>query len=147
MSANDNASAFPTGLCCRNNSIDNISTPGSMRETFYAYVPDNNLWLTNSSPVFTNFPPVFVCQGYDLDLDFSATDADGDSLVYSFYAPYHDLTAINGLGTPPDNYTCSTVNYLAGYSVTDPLNPAPGVQPLTISTGGIIKGIPPILGQ
>lgn len=140
--------AFPPGLCCRNNSIDNISTPGSMNETFYAYVPDNNIWLTNSSPVITNFPPVFVCQGYDLDLDFSATDADGDSLVYSFYTPYHDLTAINSLGTPPNNVTFTTVNWLAGYGATDPLDPTPGLIPgLTISSGGIINGIPPIQGQ
>lgn len=119
-----------------------------MNETFYAYVPDNNLWLTNSSPVFANFPPVFVCQGYDLDLDFSATDADGDSLVYSFYTPYHNLTGINALGTPPDNVTFSTVNFLAGYSSTDPLDPTPGSIPgLTISPDGIINGVPPILGQ
>ncbi|MBI3136856.1 MAG: PKD domain-containing protein [Bacteroidetes bacterium] len=148
MSSNDNVSAFPTGLCCRNNSIDNISTPGSMNETFYAYVPDNNVWLTNSSPVIANFPPVFVCQGYDLDLDFSATDADGDDLVYSFYTPYNNLTGINGLGTPPDNVTFSTVNWLAGYSATDPLDPTPGSVPgLTIDANGHISGIPPIQGQ
>ena len=147
MSEINTTAAFPPGLCCRNNSIDNITTPGSALETFYAYVPDNNIWLTNSSPVFTNFPPVFVCQGNDLDLDFSATDADGDSLVYSFYAPYNTLTAISGLGTPPDNVTFSSVNYVAGYSATDPLDPTPGVQPLTISSTGIINGIPPILGQ
>ena len=148
MSANDNASAFPAGLCCRNNSIDNIGTPGSMNETFYAYVPDNNLWLTNSSPVITNFPPVFVCQGYDLNLDFAATDADGDSLVYSFYTPYNNLTGINGLVIPPDNVTFSTVNWLAGYSAADPLDPTPGSIPgLTINSSGIISGIPPIQGQ
>lgn len=147
MSANSGV-AFPPGLCCRNNSIDNITTPGSMNETFYAYVPDNNIWLTNSSPVITNFPPVFVCQGTDLDLDFGATDADGDSLVYSFYTPYHNLTGINSLVTPPDNVTFSTVNWVGGYSASDPLDPTPGSIPgLTISSEGIINGIPPVIGQ
>ena len=140
--------AFPPGLCCRNNSIDNITAPGTMNETFYAYVPDNNLWLTNSSPVISNFPPVFVCQNEDLNLDFSATDADGDSLVYSFYTPYSNLTAINGLGTPPDNVTFTTVNWIAGFGATDPLDVAPGLLPgLTINSNGIINGIPPALGQ
>ena len=135
------------GFCCRNGSIDNITLPLNAQEVFYAYVPDNNLWLTNSSPVFSTFPPVYVCKDYDLNLDFSATDVDGDDLVYSFYQPYNDLNAINGLGTPPDNITFNGVTYVAGFSATDPLNPLPGVQPITISSTGIINGIPTTVGQ
>jgi hypothetical protein len=43
-------------ICCRNGSIDNISNPLNARETFYAYVPDNNIYLTNSSPCNYKFP-------------------------------------------------------------------------------------------
>lgn len=138
-------------LCCRNGSIDNINNPLNAQETFYAYVPDNNIYLTNSSPVITGFPPVYVCQGYDLDLDFGATDANGDSLAYSFYTPYD---GVNGSGitynaaTPPNNFQSSTVTWLAGFGTTDPLDPSPGLLPgLTIDQNGIINGIPTTPGQ
>lgn len=144
----------------RNGSLLNILDPLQAGETFYAYVPDNSLYLTNSSPVFSNSPPVFVCQGYDLDLDFSATDVDGDSLVYSFYIPYtgrswdHPLhydpslyyPTIDLAGTPPDNIYFVEVVHAPGFSADNPLNAIGGVD-LTISSTGIINGIPEAVGQ
>lgn len=143
----------------RNGSLLNIVDPLQAGETFYAYVPDNSLYLTNSSPVFSVSPPVFVCQGYDLDVDFSATDVDGDSLVYSFYRPYTGRSwdhpdhydpslyypTVDLAGTPPDNITFPEVVYNPGFSADNPLN-AFGT-PLTISTEGIINGIPAAVGQ
>lgn len=137
-------------LCCRNGSILNIDTPLSARETFYAYVPDNNAILTNSSPIISNFPPVYVCNMEDLSLDFGATDVDGDSLVYSFYTPYDGF---NGSGvtysaaTPPDNFQASTVTWLAGFTANSPLDPAaaPGLS-IDPSTG-FITGSPVMVGQ
>ncbi|HIP37208.1 MAG TPA: hypothetical protein EYG85_10175, partial [Crocinitomix sp.] len=111
-------------ICCRNGSILNIQNPLNMLETFYTYVPDNNIYLTNSSPVITNFPPVFVCNQQNLNLDFSATDADGDSLVYSFYTPHNGASVFyyDGIsyvpGTPPNNWQSTSVTWLAGYSAT-----------------------------
>lgn len=138
-------------ICCRNGSILNIFDPLSARETFYAFIPDNNTWLTNSSPSFSNFPPVFVCQGVDLDLDFSATDPDGDSLDYYFYTPFDGVngTAITFDADPiPDNWNSSSVTFLAGFCPSDPLDVAAGCLPgITISSGGIINGIPPATGQ
>lgn len=137
-------------LCCRNGSIDNINNPLNARETFYAYVPDNNVYLTNSSPVITNFPPVYVCNMQDLSLDFGATDADGDSLVYSFYTPYD---GVNGTGitfsaaTPPNNFQAQPVTWLAGFSANSPLDPA-GFPGLSIdSQTGFITGSPIAQGQ
>lgn len=141
-------------ICCRNGSIDNVNDPLNEEEVFYTYVPDNNIWLTNSSPVITNFPPVFVCRGNDLNLDFGATDADGDSLSYSFYTPYDTDFGpnINAAGTPPDNITFDEIDWLGGLNVnfgpTDPLDPGAGILPgITIDQTGHISGIPPALGQ
>ena len=144
----------------RNDEIINLTSPLTTGEAFYAYVPDNGLYLTNSSPVFSNFPPVFVCLGQDLATDFSATDIDGDSLVYSFYQPYdgrpdwHPDYAIyepTFAGLPPDNITFVNVTYAdPSYSATNPLNPAPPTSgtPISIDPNtGFISGIPEQIGQ
>jgi len=137
-------------ICCRNGSIDNITNPVNAEETFYAYVPDNNLILTNSSPIISNFPPVFVCNNTDLSLDFAASDLDGDSLVYSFYTPYDGF---NGTGitysaaTPPNNFQSSTVTWAGGYSVNSPLDPFGGLGLSIDPNTGFISGSPVMVGQ
>jgi gliding motility-associated-like protein len=137
-------------ICCRNGSIDNINNPLNARETFYAYVPDNNIYLTNSSPVISNFPPVYVCNLQDLSLDFGATDADGDSLVYSFYTPFDGVngTAISYTAAqPPNNFQAFPVTWLAAYGANSPLDPA-GFPGLTINPQtGFITGSPVMPGQ
>ncbi len=140
-------------ICCRNGSILNIQNPLNMLETFYTYVPDNNVYLTNSSPVISNFPPVFVCNQQDLSLDFGATDADGDSLVYSFYTPHNGANTnyydeINYVaGTPPNNWQSSDVVWLPGFSATSPLDnmggPGLNINPNT----GFMTGSPVAVGQ
>ena len=129
------------GTNARNGSIVNISNPLSTGEAFYTFIPDNSALLTNSSPQWKNFPPVFICQGNPLAFDHGATDKDGDSLVYSFYNPFTDSPA----PTFPGNVaTFPLVTYNAGYSYLDPL----GGSSLTInSSTGVISGIPPALGQ
>ena len=125
----------------RNGSLINVLNPLSTGEAFYTFIPNNNLLLTNSSPTWKNFPPVFICQGNPLAFDHGATDKDGDSLVYSFYRPFTD----NPAPTFPGNVaTFPLINYTAGYSYTDPL----GSGSLTVNPNtGIISGIPPMLGQ
>lgn len=133
------------GICCRNGSIDNLNNPLSTTELFHTYIPNNNLLLTNSSPVWTNFPPVYVCQGQDVNFDHSATDPDGDSLVYSFYAPYQNTVAFSG-ALPPDNFTPASVNYSGTHSATNPVNlvgPFLQINPQT----GLISGQPQNVGQ
>ena len=138
-------------VCCRNQTIQNIVNPLNAAETFYAYVPDRYVHQTNSSPWFNDSPPIYVCAGDDLDLNFSATDPDGDQLVYSFYTPYDGQNnggVTYGAGIPPNNINISPINWQAGFGATDPLDGAPGLLPgLTISNGGIITGIPPAPGQ
>jgi gliding motility-associated-like protein len=117
-----------------------VVNPLNTGETWYTYIPNNAALITNSSPVWTNPPPVFVCQGNPMNFDHGATDADGDSLVYSYYTPYTDQapTFPSGVATFPP------VTWVAGFGP----NNACGGPPLTMSsTTGYITGAPPFTGQ
>jgi gliding motility-associated-like protein len=126
--------------CCRNGSLVNCNNPLNTGEAFYTFIPDNNVYLTNSSPQWKNFTPVFVCQGNPLIFDHGATDKDGDSLAYSFYNPFH-----NTAPTFPGNVaTFTPIVYNGGYTWNDPLGGGGfAVDPTT----GVITGTPPALGQ
>lgn len=139
--------------CCRNGSVDNISNPntsgpGGGGEGFYCKISDNTQLLTNSSPQWTLPPPVFVCQGQNIGFNHSATDADGDSLVYSFYTPFSDIdyTVANDMTFTAGNPNLVNVTFLASFSANNPLDVS-GATNLTITNQGIINGIPPNLGQ
>jgi len=82
--------------CCRNNSILNLVNPGGQGATYTAFIPDISVAQYNSNPAFNNFPPILVCVDAPLEFDHSATDIDGDSLVYELCTPYH-----GGSATPP----------------------------------------------
>ena len=74
--------------CCRNPGIANIPNPGDVGITLTTQIPpftDDS--SPNSSPQFNVYPPEAICTNFDFFLDQSATDADGDSLAYSFCTP------------------------------------------------------------
>ena len=56
--------------CCRNGTITNLINPGSAGSTYTTYIPDSTV-ACNSSPVFTNFPPVVLCINDPLNFDHS----------------------------------------------------------------------------
>ncbi len=119
---------FSFTLCCRNGAISTINAPGS--ENIYVEARLDNLnYPCNNSPVFSNPPVPFICVNQTYCFNHGATDADGDSLVYSL------ITPMTGPAT--------TVTYLAGYSASQPLNSLPGVS--INSTNGDICMTPQIL--
>lgn len=124
--------------CCRNSTIDNIVNPLGTGETWYAFIPNNASLITNSSPVWVNPPPVFVCQGQPMNFDHGATDSDGDSLVYSYYTPYNDVAPT----WPGPVFSPST--WIGGFSAN---NPAGGPNLTMNSATGFITGAPPFVGQ
>lgn len=126
--------------CCRNSTLNNINNPLSTGDNWNTYIPDMSLLITNSSPVWVNPPPVFVCQAEPINFDFSATDADGDSLVYSWYAPSDSMTPTIVSG----NATYTPVSYQAGYG---PNNPCGGPNLIINPQTGFITGAPPNIGQ
>lgn len=128
--------------CCHNSSLLNMVSPLTTGDTWYAHIPDNGIVIANSSPKWVKPPPVFVCQGLNMVVNHAATDADGDSLVYSLYTPYSDAA----LTWPGCVFTAVPITWSSTYGANNPLNAAvPGS--LTISSTGILNGIPPIIGQ
>jgi len=74
--------------CCRNNGIVNIVDPGGTGSTYELFIPHESGGCENSSPVFNNDPPLIICEDFPFEFDFSASDIDGDSLVYSICSPF-----------------------------------------------------------
>ena len=140
--------------CCRNNTITNIVMPGATGATYYIELTPKAQQLCNNSPVFDNFPPIVICTNEPIDFDHSATDADGDQLVYELCTPFdgggtdqNNYTAPNGVAPNPDlPPPFPPVTYLAPlYSFMNPLASNP---PLSIDNGtGFLTGIPNITGQ
>ena len=152
--------------CCRNQTILNIVSPGGIGASYWEHIPGPEVSFPNSSPRFKKFPPVFICNGLNINFDHSAIDPDGDVLVYSLCDAYNGLDGccplLNGqsYGASAGNY-CNTpppscppdyppppyahVPYLSPYSGTYPMasNPAITIHPNT----GFITGKPNVNGQ
>ena len=133
------------GRCCRNSIINNFTAPGDQGFSSSVRIPP--MAIQNSSPQFDAFEQ-YLCAGRFNQVDFSATDPDGDSLYYSLcdpllgldnIDPVADATNLNFGGTynnygPPYN----TVNWAPGFSAASPFG---GAMSLNGNTG--IMGVTP----
>ena len=129
--------------CCRNPTIVNLDNPGAAGSTYTSFIPGDDTFC-NSSPSFNNFPPVVICINDPLNFDHSATDLDGDSLVYEFARPYHGGTSANPAPNPVAPPFANTV-WAPGFSDTYQLATAPAIalDPAT----GLLTGTPSAVGQ
>ena len=129
--------------CCRNDlSINLLGT--DLGFVFTLDVPDPV--LQNSSPEFGEFPTeAFFCVNGEVQIDFGATDVDGDSLVYGFTEP------LNGESTAfapnPDVATpkpYDVVMWAPGYTTNDQVG---GTNPMSINPEtGLITAQPDLVG-
>ncbi len=135
--------------CCRNGTITNIVSPGGTGQTFVMTFPPvvkNNIPFENSSPVFKPAPNNLFCINLLNKVNFSATDADGDSLVYDLVNPLNSITADSivpriQVGTPGPY---PSINWRSGYSIN---NQIPGNPGLTVnSKTGILNVFPNMIG-
>ncbi len=137
--------------CCRNRSVSNIDVD-NVGVVLDAIITPLAQRTGNSSATFKEYPPIFICTGFPLQVDLSGVDVEEDSLVYSFCIPL----AAGGSGGP----TCETstepnprfclppydeVSFLPPYSFQAPMggNPLVTINPET----GFITGTPELTGQ
>lgn len=131
--------------CCRNPSIVNLIDPDDTGATFTTQIPGPELATTNSNPQFNSFPPVALCAGAEFFFDHSASDLDGDSLVYSFCSPSLGGTPDSPAPNPPAGPPFIPVLWGPGFSATYPILSDPAFE--IDSETGEITGTPTQVGQ
>ena len=132
--------------CCRNDAVSNVLP--QQGSTYTINIPPNG--LCNSSPVYINQPPLFLCINSKSEFDMSALDVNGDGLKYSLCAPLQGLDpgspsicsncAITVASPPPFD----SVEYRNNYDSQKPLgiNSTISIHPTT----GILTVVPKTLG-
>jgi len=141
--------------CCRNETIFNIQSPGDVGATYTIELTNAAMLAKNSSPQFNSVPPIVICNDFPIAYDHSATDKDGDQLIYSFCAPLNGggkilsgagANSCDGVipipGCPPP---FEPVKFIPPYGLATPMGGSPLVN---INAGnGFIDGIPHQIGQ
>lgn len=108
--------------CCRGPNVTNLINPDDTGLTWETHIPGptNNEFI-NSSPRFTNYPPLALCNNVDLNFDHSATDPDGDSLSYALVTPNSGASPANPMPQPPPSPPYGLVTWAAGVNAAQPL--------------------------
>jgi gliding motility-associated-like protein len=130
--------------CCRNTTLVNCESNDDIGITLTAEIPDKEIYGDNSNPSFVNFPPVVICLNQTFQFDHSATDLDGDSLVYEFCNPL--LTNVAGFYiNPPGNPPYPELQFYPEYDFEYPIDADPA---FTIDEdNGFLTGFPNSPGQ
>ncbi len=134
--------------CCRNESLLNIENPLETGNSYMIEIDEYAYDECNNSPVFNDWPDIYICAGENLNFDHSASDIDGDSLVYSLYTPFLGGT----IAKPKPEVHADFVPYLNrqvtwknGFSENNVFG---STDPLKIdSETGLITGTPENTGQ
>ena len=131
--------------CCRGPNISNLINPDETGLTLTTHVPGSETGFTqNSSPRFTNYPPILLCNNDELIFDHSATDPDGDVLQYSLVTPFSGATSANPAPNqaPPPPYF--PVQWIGPFTSQSPLGP--GSSTVIDPNTGILTVNPSMIG-
>jgi len=131
--------------CCRNKSINNLVDAEGTGATYWVHVPDRNIINTDNSPIFKKFPPIYICKGFPLVFDHSATDKDGDSLSYELYKPYTGADKDLPRPEPPANPPFKNVVWSSGFGTSNQMRGMPILEIDEIT--GELTVTPDLLGQ
>ncbi len=131
--------------CCRQPSIINIQFPEDTGATFWTQIPPTSVASQNSGPIFNNLPPVALCANSPFTFDHSATDLDGDELVYSFCDPLLGADAFNPSPSPPLPPPFISITWETDFDTDYQISsmPAFSIDPTT----GLITGTPNTVGK
>ena len=113
--------------CCRNKTINNLNNVEQTGITIWTKIPPAT--TSNNSAVFTNLPPNYVCLNAPFSMDHSATDIDGDSLVYSLNTPFFGGLPSDAKPEPSSSTQppYNNVSWKAPYAVNYQMGGAPGL--------------------
>ncbi|MEO7394508.1 MAG: PKD domain-containing protein [Chitinophagaceae bacterium] len=127
--------------CCRVNPLANVFNAqgvGGTGSTYSCIIPV----ARDNSPQF-NTSVDAICRNKPFNLNFSALDVDGDSLVYFFAAAFNGGTAQNSANINPAPPPYASVVYTNNFGFFTPLGNQATINPRT----GIISGIAPDVGK
>jgi gliding motility-associated-like protein len=148
-----NVSVPPTPLgytasfqrCCRINGIVNVLQPSNnLGNTYTITLPgnaNNANNLQNSSPIFVEKDTALVCFNSSFELDYSASDPDGDSLVYEFAPALQGASSGNPAPVQATAPPYNSLPYGGSYSTDNPFGNNISINRRT----GQISGISPAI--
>jgi gliding motility-associated-like protein len=133
--------------CCRIDGIRNLTPNQNVGASYFCQIQGTNSIGTtgvNSNPDFGIKDTVLICQNKRFKLDYSAVDAEGDSLVYQFATGYYgggiNNAIVNNPGPPA---TWTPLGYQSGFSGLNPLGAGVTINRNT----GLISGVAPTGGD
>lgn len=145
LPASSNGYIITYQRCCRIADINNLVGSSSIGATYIAEIPGTSpepSGPANNSALFVGPDTVIVCQHNAFTYSFNATDADGDSLSYSFCDAYVGGTSGSPAPDPPEPPPYQTVPYAPPFSAGQPM----GSQVVINSKTGLVTGIAPDAG-
>jgi len=131
--------------CCRTNLISNLPEPDELGLTVTTRIPGDPFAI-NSSPRFTELPPIVLCFNEPLAFDHSAVDPDGDELVYELCTPFNGGATFSAQPIPSTATAppYSPLPWSSGYSATYPIDSDPAIS-IDANTGELTL-TPTLLG-
>ena len=140
---NNNGYTVAYQTCCRVDGIMNV--PNSIGATYAAVIPGTNRVPTTAEDNSARFSTGIsvICFNKPFTLDFSATDPDGDSLVYNLCDAFGGGAAQNASFASPAAPPYAFLNYTNGFTGSTPLGAGATINQRT----GIISGIAPDAGR
>jgi gliding motility-associated-like protein len=142
LPANSNGYTVSFQTCCRIDGIAN--TANQQGSTYIGTIPGESTLngQNDNSPKFATGISI-ICAGKPFNLNFSATDVDGDQLEYQYYDAYNGGLAQNASFANPAPPPYGSVSYLSPYDGFSPL----GSNATLNSSTGFINGIAPAVGR